>query len=113
MIASIITLVIGLLFLVMGIVLFCGKGSRLIAGYNTMSPQEKKKYDEKKLCKAASVVCVLCSLMLFIMSYLGYRVERQITSERDMLIFVIAFIAVITVAIFAALVYMNTKAKKK
>lgn len=113
MIASIITLVIGLLFLVMGIVLFCGKGSWLIASYNTMSPQEKEKYDEKKLCKAASVVCVLCSLMLFIMSYLGYRVERQITSERDMLIFVIAFIAVITVAIFAALVYMNTKAKKK
>lgn len=113
MIASIITLVIGLLFLVMGIVLFCGKGSWLIAGYNTMSPQEKEKYDEKKLCKAASLVCVLCSLMLFIMSYLGYRVERQITSERDMLIFVIAFIAVITVAIFAALIYMNTKAKKK
>ena len=50
MIASIITLVIGLLFLVMGIVLFCGKGSWLIAGYNTMSPQEKEKYDEKKLC---------------------------------------------------------------
>ena len=59
------------------------------------------------------MVCVLCSLMLFIMSYLGYRVERQITSERDMLIFVIAFIAVITVAILAALIYMNTKAKKK
>lgn len=113
MIASIITLVIGLLFIVMGIALFCGKGSWLIAGYNTMSPQEKEKYDEKKLCKAASVVCVLCSLMLFVMSYLGYRVDRRLMSEKDMLIFVVAFIAVITVAIFAALIYMNTKAKKK
>lgn len=113
MITSIITLVIGLLFLILGIVLFCGKGSWLIAGYNTMSPQEQEKYDEKKLCKAACAVCLLCSLMLFIMSYLGYRVEHHISSEKDMLIFAIVFIAVVTAAILAALIYMNTKAKKK
>jgi len=28
-----------------------GKGSFLIAGYNTASKQEKEKYDEKKLCR--------------------------------------------------------------
>ena len=41
-------------FLVLGIVFSRGKGTSLIAGYNTASPEEKAKYDEKKLCKAMS-----------------------------------------------------------
>ncbi|GGJ68753.1 MULTISPECIES: DUF3784 domain-containing protein [Virgibacillus] len=36
--------VIGL-FIVLGILLINGKGSSLIAGYNTMPPEEKEKYD--------------------------------------------------------------------
>lgn len=40
-----------LLFLVLGIVFLNGKGSFLIAGYNTASKAEKEKIDEKKLCR--------------------------------------------------------------
>lgn len=39
-----------LLFLALGIVFLHGKGSFLIAGYNTASKAEKEKIDEKKLC---------------------------------------------------------------
>lgn len=45
-----IVIVIGL-FIVMGIFLVNGKGSFLIAGYNTMSEDEKAKYDTIALCK--------------------------------------------------------------
>jgi len=38
-------------FIVLGIILINGKGSLLIAGYNTMPPEEKKKYDVVTLCK--------------------------------------------------------------
>ena len=38
------------LFLLLGIVFFNGKGSFLIAGYNTASKAEREKIDEKKLC---------------------------------------------------------------
>ena len=38
-----------LLFVIFGIVLFCGKGSFLIAGYNTANPEEKAEYNEKAL----------------------------------------------------------------
>lgn len=37
------------LFAVLSILLLSGKGSWLIAGYNTASPEEKAKYDSKKL----------------------------------------------------------------
>lgn len=47
-------LLVTALFLVPGVVFSLGKGTSLIAGYNTASPEEKAKYDEKKLCKAMS-----------------------------------------------------------
>lgn len=39
------------LFFFLAILFFLGKGANLIAGYNTSSPQEKSKYDEKALCR--------------------------------------------------------------
>ena len=50
----IIHLFIVALFITLGIVFAAGKGAGLIAGYNTSSPEEKAKTDEKKLCKAMS-----------------------------------------------------------
>lgn len=38
-------------FAILGIVFLRGKGSFLIAGYNTASKAEKEKIDEKKLCR--------------------------------------------------------------
>ena len=53
-----------LLFVILGIVFLCGKGSFLIAGYNTMSPQEKAKWDEKALCKAMGVLMFIVAACL-------------------------------------------------
>lgn len=50
-----------LLFVILGIVLFCGKGSFLIAGYNTASPEERAKYDEKALCRAVRCMMFACA----------------------------------------------------
>ena len=40
-----------ILFAVLSIVLLMGKGSFLLAGYNTASKKEKSKYNEKRLCR--------------------------------------------------------------
>ena len=45
--------------IVIGIVLCCGKGAFLIAGYNTASPKEKAEYDEKALCRATGVLLLV------------------------------------------------------
>lgn len=42
------------LFVLLGIVFASGKGTGLIAGYNTATAGEKANYDKKKLCKAMS-----------------------------------------------------------
>lgn len=52
------------LFLVQSVVLFLGKGGWLIAGYNTLSDEEKKKYNEKKLCKTTGFICLSVAIFL-------------------------------------------------
>ena len=45
--------------IIIGIVLCCGKGAVLIAGYNTASPEEKAAYNEKALCRAVGVLLLV------------------------------------------------------
>ncbi len=111
MITEIIILIIALLFLTAGIFLLCGKGKRLIAGYNTLSEDEKKKYDEKKVCSAAGVICIICCVFLCTIAYMGYKAESGIMSETDMLIPIFILLAVLIAAVIAAGVYIRKKAK--
>jgi len=50
----VVNLVMIALFVLLGVLFARGKGLDLIAGYNTLSPREKEKYDKEKLCKAMS-----------------------------------------------------------
>ncbi|MDR0373340.1 MAG: DUF3784 domain-containing protein [Nitrososphaerota archaeon] len=52
------------LLLVMAGFLLKGKGSFLIAGYNTMSKEEKEKYDTKGLCRFVGWLLIVCSLAM-------------------------------------------------
>ena len=38
------------------IILCCGKGADMIAGYNTASPEERAKWDEAALCRAVGIL---------------------------------------------------------
>lgn len=53
-------------FAVLSILFFTGRGSFLIAGYNTASKEQKKRYDEKKLCRlmgvSMGIIAVCCAL---------------------------------------------------
>jgi hypothetical protein len=37
--------------IIMGVVLLCGKGANLIAGFNTLPAEKKAEYDVNALCK--------------------------------------------------------------
>ncbi len=51
-------------FTILGIIFLLGKGSWLIAGYNTASAKEKEKYNEKKLCRSMGVMFLLLSIII-------------------------------------------------
>lgn len=102
-----------LLFLIIGIAMLRGKGSFLIAGYNTAPEEERAKYDEKKLCKSTGTVCIICAIMVAIMGVLGYLVDSNQINESVMGVYGIIFSVVIIVAVICSSIYTNTKCKKK
>ena len=57
-------------FILLGIIFSLGKGSFLIAGYNTMPKKDQEKYDVISLCKFIGKVMfiVAFSILLFILS---------------------------------------------
>jgi hypothetical protein len=89
---------------VWSLILLSGHGAASIAGFNTMTEDEKKTIDEKKLCFVAGICMLISALVLFFMAMLG---SKNITNTT-------AIIAGSIIAIDAAvMVYIaNTKCKK-
>ncbi len=58
-------LVIAVLLLILSVFLLMGKGSFLIAGYNTMSQREKARIDEKRLCRLTGGYMLFLSALSF------------------------------------------------
>ena len=50
------------------VLLLSGKGAWLIAGYNTSSPEEKQKYDEKRLCRVTGGGMAVITALLAVMT---------------------------------------------
>ena len=59
-----VTVPLTILFLILGIILWNGKGSFLIAGYNTSSKAEKSKYNEKALCRFVAKLMFFCAVCM-------------------------------------------------
>lgn len=58
--------IVPIVFLVLAVVLLCGKGGWLIAGYNTFSKDEKEKVDEKRLCRELGVLLLVLAVIKMI-----------------------------------------------
>ena len=94
-----------LLMIVMGVLFIKGKGGNLLAGYNTMSEEEKEKYDKPALLKAAGKLMILCALLMLVIPVgiqLGYEVEAALWGS-----------GAITVIVIGAVIYMNTGGRFK
>jgi len=90
------------LLIILGIIFSFGKGAMLIAGYNTMSEESKKKYNQVALCK----------FMGKTMFGLAFGTSLWMLSEIVNIswIFYIGHILFFSV-IFFTLIYVNTSKK--
>jgi len=94
--------IIPLIFTILGFVLRSGKGSFLIAGYNTSSKEEKKKYDEVALCK------FMGNLLIVIAAIVLLTAVSEIYYVALFNIIVIAAPILILVLVFGTIIYANT-----
>jgi cytochrome bd-type quinol oxidase subunit 1 len=105
-------IILAIIFFVLGIALYSGRASWTIAGYNTASEEEKKKYDEKKLCKSMGIFCIIVTVLIGIMTYFAYQVEGGKMSESDLLPIAGLFIIVILLSVIIEIIYTNKYCKK-
>jgi hypothetical protein len=94
------------LFVLIGIILSMGKGSFLIAGFNTMSQKQKEEYDVVSLCKFMGkymFIISFCITLFALSDTFGMKV-----------IFNVGLVLFLTSTIFIV-IYLNTgnRFKKK
>ena len=103
MLSSVIFWSLTAIFGIWSLILLSGHGAASIAGYNTMTEDEKKTIDEKKLCFVTGISMSVCALTMLYMAVLYPNITNTT-----------AIIAGSIIAIDAAVtVYIgNTKCKK-
>jgi hypothetical protein len=89
----IITFILAGLMFVLSIILLSGRGSWLIAGYNTMSKEQQNKYDSKKLTRATGIMLIITSIALLTLAFA--------------LINAIAFLIIVFVSVIILIIYTN------
>ncbi|WP_246141208.1 DUF3784 domain-containing protein [Bacillus marasmi] len=87
------------LIVILGIIFINGKGSSFIAGYNTMEPEEKKKYDTAALLK-------FVGKMMFGLSFSMIFWVLSVAYENNWL-FVFGLALFMAILVFM-LIYINT-----
>lgn len=65
--------IVVVIMLLISIMLLCGKGSFLIAGYNTLPKEKKKTYNEKKLCRVVGSGFFIMTLIFGVTAF--YKFE--------------------------------------
>ena len=96
--------IMGLFFVVLGIVFLCGKVGFLIAGYNTAGLEEKAQYDEKALCRAMGILMFACA------AYCGVLMLSTIVESMPLMWVGIALLLLVPMG---GVIYMNTSKKVK
>lgn len=100
----IVHIVILLLFLLLGVLFWRGKGAALIAGYNTMPPREKERYDEKKLCR------FMAKFMFALAACWAVAASSELFHAMILMQVGMALFFAVT---FAGVIYANTKERFK
>lgn len=95
-------IIFSVLFIILAIVFYLGKGDKLIAGYNTASEEERKEVNIHRLRILMSCISVITAAFCVSMPIVGNNIQAQLGA-----------VAVLLVAIIFVVILANTWARKK
>ena len=103
MLSSVILWSLTAIFGIWSLILLSGHGAASIAGYNTMTEDEKKTIDEKKLCFVMGISTSICALTMLYMAVLSPNITITTT---------IIASSIITIDMIVTIYIANTKCEK-
>ena len=98
----IISIVFGIAFLILAVIFLMGKGDKVIAGYNTLSEEERKEVNIQRLLILMAILCIITAGFITLLSFIYKDVNSFLTA-----MFVFMLIT------FVFIILTNTWAKKK
>ena len=98
----IISIVFGIAFLILAVIFLMGKGDKVIAGYNTLSEEERKEVNIHRLRILMAILCIITAGFITLLSFIYKDVNSFLTA-----MFVFMLIT------FVFIILTNTWAKKK
>ena len=103
MLSSVIWWSLTAIFGIWSLIFLSGHGAASIAGYNTMTEDEKKTIDEKKLCFVMGISMSICTLTMLYMAVLNPNITMTTT---------IIASSIITIDMIVTIYIANTKCEK-
>ena len=67
------------LLVVFSLILLVGKGSCLIAGYNTLNRKKKQKYNEKRLCRVVGAGMGILAIIIGVAAFYRFELPPSIS----------------------------------
>lgn len=96
------SIIIGIVFIVLAVIILMGKGDKLIAGYNTASEEERQQINIKRLRLLVAITCLASTVLCFCMPLIGENIVTELTATG---IFLLILLVIVILA--------NTWAKTK
>ena len=94
------------------LILLSGRGSILIAGYNTMSKEEQEQYDEKKLCRITGAGMLVITVLTAVLEAFGKRIPDWFWILYAVLVILIA-VGIMILSNTICKIKENTGSRKK
>ncbi len=101
------------LFLALGITFLTGHGDCFIAGWNTSSPQERKKYHRTKLLRSMAVFCFFTVAWLLGLGAMLVLAVQEILPESQLMVWAFVLLGLLLAGLIAEMVYANVFCRKK
>lgn len=112
-IVLIILWIVIVLFAIMGIALISGKGSWLVAGYNTMSKEEKANCDIKKISRAVGIFLLVVDMLMVILSVITqYAIKNNVDYIIDNVVWGFSFVVIVGCIILVIIIQKYDKNNK-
>lgn len=106
--------IITIIFFIITLVLLSGKGANLIAGFNSLPPEKKKKYNKKKLSRRVGLMTLLIDIALIFLSlYIQFRIIPAQTINKLSNEITIVAIGFLVYVILLIIIWMIIGTKKK
>ncbi len=86
------SIIIGIVFIVLAVIILMGKGDKLIAGYNTASEEERQQINIKRLRLLVAITCLASTVLCFCMPFIGENIVAELTATGIFLLIILVIV---------------------